>query len=387
MKNTKWTATLLAAALTVSLVGCGSAATTSSAATVEAASESASAAEATPTPEPTAEPTPEPTEEPAQKTSIAAATPRPEPVWITSHASADFDLEDLKYVNSAAHQTTPGDGKAFRTTMTCYNYVQGETGAPNGEVESVPYYDASIYSWYDADGTLHWYRDGQGTVSNALLEIDPNGDYGKAYFQSLDGSVSRGYYPTTEAMAQVLDSNGKNIFLSDYTQASYVESNNLDTSSNFYQDYQQYFEGATYKTSIQGESVYGMYVYMDDNMNIISMVYQLFGGAQNKRGYYPLLQFYTQEVMDSHPDTSAVISAFDSYDTVDCTVVLKDRTYTMPMNTACVSYLSLYNDEQTIEVSPAVEAYDKDGNSVGMQTELTSGQRFVLAEPVTFTIR
>ena len=129
-----------------------------------------------------------------------------------------------------------------------------------------------------------------------------------------------------------------------------------------------------------------MDLYIDDNMNVVSMLYQLFGGAQNARGYYPVLDFYTQEVTDSIPDTSAVTDKFTAYDTVTCTVVTDDGTYEMPMSVACTSYLTLYNNDLTIEVSPAVEAFDDDGNSLGEQAALTSGQDFVLTEPVTFTI-
>ena len=133
MKNTKLTAALLAAALTVSLAGCGSAASSSA------------APEATPevmtTPEPTAEPTPEPTPEP----TAAPAEERGEPAWITSHSGTDFNMDDLLYVNSAAYQTTPGDGTAFCASMTRYNYIpQPGSGAPSGEVEEDPFYDASI---------------------------------------------------------------------------------------------------------------------------------------------------------------------------------------------------------------------------------------------------
>lgn len=373
MKNTKLTAALLAAALTVSLAGCGSA--TSSSAEPEATPE------VTATPEPTAEPTPEPTPEP----TAAPVAERSEPAWLTSHNGSDFNIDDLLYVNSAAYQTTPGDGTAFCASMQQYNYIpQPESGAPSGEVEEDPFYDASIYTWYDADGTLHWYRDGKGTVGSTVIEVDPNGDYGTLYAARLDGSTARGYYPTQEAMQRVLQSNGQNTFLSSYTSAS-VYSYSPDTGTNFYQDYAQYLDGATYEGSISGNNG-EMDLYIDDNMNVVSMLYQLFGGAQNARGYYPVLDFYTQEVTDSIPDTSAVTDKFAAYDTVTCTVVTDDGTYEMPMSAACTSYLTLYNNDLTIEVSPAVEAFDDDGNSLGEQTTLTSGQDFVLTEPVTFTI-
>lgn len=374
MKNTKLTAALLAAALTVSLAGCGSAA--SSSAAPEATPE------VTTTPEPTAEPTPEPTPEP----TAAPAEERGEPAWITSHSGTDFNMDDLLYVNSAAYQTTPGDGTAFCASMTRYNYIpQPGSGAPSGEVEEDPFYDASIYTWYDADGTLHWYRDGKGTVGSTVIEIDPNGDCGILYAARLDGSTARGYYPTKEAIQRVLESNGQNTFLSSYTSAS-ASSYSPDTSTNFYQDYAQYLDGATYKGYVSGDNGQ-MDLYIDDNMNVVSMLYQLFGGAQNARGYFPVLDFYTQEVTASIPDTSAVTDKFASYDTVTCTVVTDDGTYEMPMSAGCTSYLTLYNNDLTIEVSPAVEAFDDNGNSLGQQTTLTSNQDFVLTEPVTFTIR
>ena len=100
-------------------------------------------------------------------------------MWCNTHNYADFTLDELAYVNSALYQLQPGDGKAFCQNMQQYDPLMSEDGIPKKGRQDTLYYDASLYTWFDADGTMNWYRDGKGTVGSTVAVANPESGCGR----------------------------------------------------------------------------------------------------------------------------------------------------------------------------------------------------------------
>lgn len=364
-------ALLLSAAMLASLAGCGAAQSTA-AESAEPTAQTEATAEPTATPAPTVEPTatPEPT--------AAPATEHADPVWCNTHNYADFTLDELAYVNSALYQLQPGDGKAFCQNMQQYDPLMSEDGIPQKGRQDTPYYDASLYTWFDADGTMNWYRDGKGTVGSTVAVANPESGCGRTWAVRTDGSKYLGYYPTAYGRQTMVEKDAGNPFVSEYSKVFAGPSQYTEKpDSDFYQQYKDYLQGVTYEASLSKDSGATMAVYVNDDMWLVSMMENTMWG---------MLSFYSQEVQDTQPDTSAVTGQFNDGDFVECTVIADGETYTMPMSTADFNYFGLYNSDAVITASEEVEVFDGDGVSQGMSTQLSDWQDFKLTGPVTFTV-